>query len=193
MRLEMRLRDPNDATYVNQVHVGEGDTLKTKRGPIVLGDMLGQGAGGKVFVVQGNLAPADSRSIPTDQESMPIDQRSSVVVKVIRRYRLEARIAAALQAEPCPNAIPVLEVRKAGDYVAILMPLGKKVYEEDLQTIDLDALYAPVEAYLAVRRLRYTDSRVPRNLIRLGGEIRVIDFSHVRWIRAPRRRLREPL
>ncbi len=171
MRLELRLRDPNDATDVNQVFVGEGDTLRTKRGPLVLGDMLGQGAGGKVFVLQGS---------------------DCTVVKVIRRYRLEARIAAMLQIEPCPNAIPILEVRKAGDYAVIVMPLGKPVYTEDLEAVNLNALYEPVETYLAVRRLRYTDSRVPRNMIKLDGQIRIIDFSHVRWIRAPRRRLRAP-
>jgi len=182
--MRMQLRDPNDATHVNQVFVDEGDTLRTKRGPIVLGDMLGQGAGGKVFVAQETLRPA--------QETVPSpDSPQKLAVKVIRRYRLEARIAMVLREEPCPNAIPILEVRKAGDYVAILMPLGRKVYAEDLQAIDLDALYAPVESYLAKRRLRYTDSRVPRNLIKLDGQIRVIDFSHVRWIRAPRRRLRE--
>lgn len=188
----MEFRDPNDATYVNQVFVGEGDTLRTKRGPIVLGDMLGQGAGGKVFVVQGNLLAAQGNLAPTDAESEKTDRTSEIVVKVIRRYRLEARIAAVLHVEPCPNTIPILEVRNAGDYVAILMPLGKEVYPEDIQAIDLDALYAPVDGYLAKRRLRYTDSRVPRNLIKLDGQIRVIDFSHVRWIRAPRRRLRGP-
>ena len=196
--MRMEIRDPNDATHVNQVFVEEGDTLRTKLGPIVLGDMLGQGAGGKVFVArvnlllsQGNLAPTDSQSGNPDDRPGNQDRPPGIVVKVIRRYRLEARIAAVLHVEPCPNAIPILEVRQAGDYAAILMPLGRKVYAEDLQAIDLDALYAPVEAYLAQRRLRYTDSRVPRNLIRLDGQIRVIDFSHVRWIRAPRRRLRE--
>lgn len=192
MRLELRLNDPNDATYVNQVFVGKGDTLRTKRGPIVLGDMLGQGAGGKVFLVKGNLAPADPQPASrTENRDDCTGNRDGIVVKVIRRYRLEARIAAVLHAEPCPNAVPILEVRKAGDYVAILMPRGKTVYPEEIQTIDLDALYAPVEEYLARRHLVYTDSRVPRNLIRLDGQIRVIDFSHVRWIRAPRRRLRE--
>jgi len=168
MRLELRMFDPNDPSHLNHVHVEAHEVIRTDRGPLELGRFLGHGSGGKVFEIEDNRA-----------------------AKVVRRYRLEVRIARMIQEEPCENVIPILEVRKAADYAVIVMPKGESLTNAEYESLDLDRLYAPIDAYLAIRRLLYKDGRVPRNLIKLDGRVAVIDFSHARYIRRPRRRLRE--
>jgi hypothetical protein len=168
LRLGLGAPDPNDATHLNRIHLSEGDELRTKQGLVKLGERIGNGAGGKVFVLEDD---------------------GTRVVKIVRRYRIELKVARMLLVEPCKNVLPVLEVRNAGKYAVIFMPRAEPV--QDLHGIDLEALYAPVRAYLARLGLEYTDSRVERNVVCLEGRVRVIDFSHVRYVRRPRRRLRE--